>query len=63
MGFVGMEKGFTCKCGMRVLSNVGLKANWSLYFVSVPNESSQLSAPPTPSLLPSSLICEKLSLI
>lgn len=27
VGYVRMEKGFICKCGMRVLSSVGLKAN------------------------------------
>lgn len=57
VGYVGMEKGFICECDMRLLSNVGLKADWSLDFIPMPNESSQLlcsSAPPTASLLPSS---------
>lgn len=42
VAYVGMEKGFICECDMRILSNVGLKANWSLDFVSMPNKSSQL---------------------
>lgn len=40
VGYGGIEKGSTCKCGMRVLSNVGLKANWSLDFNAMPSESS-----------------------
>lgn len=60
VGYVGREKGFICECGMKVLSNVGLKAGiWILSLCQM--RAASCSAPPTPLLLPSSLSWGKLS--